>query len=299
MKDLIVSPGMKGCYVNRELSWLQFNSRVLEEAEDPANPLCERLNFVSIFQSNLDEFYMVRVGMLMDTLHLTATDDKTGMTSAEQTAAVLEQTRQLLSEKDRICKSLMVELKDQGVERISSQDLSSLMKVTASQIRQDFNNFGGFGQQGYGYNVEYLYNEIGKILGLDQQHNFIIVGAGNLGRALGNYMNFERRGFIFKGMFDQNPELVGRDVRGVRVLPMESLEHFIREHEIEIAVLTIPKTSAEDVAEQLVKYGIKGIWNFAHVDLNVPEGVQVENVHLSDSLMKLSYNINRYRIEQG
>ncbi len=191
------------------------------------------------------------------------------------------------------------ELKDEGVERISSQDLSELMKVTASQIRQDFNNFGGFGQQGYGYNVEYLYNEIGKILGLDQQHNFIIVGAGNLGRALGNYMNFERRGFIFKGMFDQNPELVGRDVRGVKVLPMESLEHFIREHEIEIAVLTIPKTSAEDVAEQLVKYGIKGIWNFAHVDLNVPEGVQVENVHLSDSLMKLSYNINRYRIEQG
>ena len=191
------------------------------------------------------------------------------------------------------------ELKDEGVERISSQDLSELMKVTASQIRQDFNNFGGFGQQGYGYNVEYLYNEIGKILGLDQQHNFIIVGAGNLGRALGNYMNFERRGFIFKGMFDQNPELVGRDVRGVRVLPMESLEHFIRENEIEIAVLTIPKTSAEDVAEQLVKYGIKGIWNFAHVDLNVPEGVQVENVHLSDSLMKLSYNINRYRIEQG
>lgn len=191
------------------------------------------------------------------------------------------------------------ELKDEGVERVSSQDLSELMKVTASQIRQDFNNFGGFGQQGYGYNVEYLYNEIGKILGLDQQHNFIIVGAGNLGRALGNYMNFERRGFIFKGMFDQNPELVGRDVRGVRVLPMESLEHFIREHEIEIAVLTIPKTSAEDVAEQLVKYGIKGIWNFAHVDLNVPEGVQVENVHLSDSLMKLSYNINRYRIEQG
>lgn len=183
------------------------------------------------------------------------------------------------------------ELKDEGVERISSQDLSELMKVTASQIRQDFNNFGGFGQQGYGYNVEYLYNEIGKILGLDQQHNFIIVGAGNLGRALGNYMNFERRGFIFKGMFDQNPELVGRDVRGVRVLPMESLEHFIREHEIEIAVLTIPKTSAEDVAEQLVKYGIKGIWNFAHVDLNVPESIVVENVHLSDSLMKLSYGI--------
>lgn len=190
------------------------------------------------------------------------------------------------------------ELKDEGVERISSQDLSELMKVTASQIRQDFNNFGGFGQQGYGYNVEYLYNEIGKILGLDQQHNFIIVGAGNLGRALGNYMNFERRGFIFKGMFDRNPELVGKEVRGIKVMPMEQLKRFVTENDIDIAVLTIPKTSAVGVAEQLVQYGIKAIWNFAHVDLNVPDGIQVENVHLSDSLMKLSYNINRYMKEQ-
>ena len=190
------------------------------------------------------------------------------------------------------------ELKDEGVERISSQDLSELMKVTASQIRQDFNNFGYFGQQGYGYNVEYLYNEIGKILGLDKQHNFIIIGAGNLGRALGNYMNFERRGFIFKGMFDQNPELVGRDVRGIKVMSMDKLNEFVRENEIDIAVLTIPKTSAVGVAEQLVQNGIKAIWNFAHVDLNVPDGIQVENVHLSDSLMKLSYNINRYEKEQ-
>lgn len=190
------------------------------------------------------------------------------------------------------------ELKDEGVERISSQDLSELMKVTASQIRQDFNNFGGFGQQGYGYNVEYLYDEIGKILGLDQQHNFIIVGAGNLGRALGNYMNFERRGFIFKGMFDRNPELVGKEVRGIKVMPMEQLKRFVTENDIDIAVLTIPKTSAVGVAEQLVQYGIKAIWNFAHVDLNVPDGIQVENVHLSDSLMKLSYNINRYMKEQ-
>lgn len=190
------------------------------------------------------------------------------------------------------------ELKDEGVERISSQDLSELMKVTASQIRQDFNNFGGFGQQGYGYNVEYLYNEIGKILGLDKQHNFIIIGAGNLGRALGNYMNFERRGFIFKGMFDQNPELVGKNVRGVKVMSMDKLDGFVAENDIDIAVLTIPKTGAVGVAEQLVQNGIKAIWNFAHVDLNVPEGIQVENVHLSDSLMKLSYNINRYMKEQ-
>ena len=186
------------------------------------------------------------------------------------------------------------ELKDEGVERISSQDLSELMKVTASQIRQDFNNFGGFGQQGYGYNVEYLYNEIGKILGLDKTHNFIIVGAGNLGRALGNYLNFERRGFIFRGMFDQNPELIGKDVRGIKVMPMEKMEEFVQENDIDIAVLTIPKTGAVAVAERLVNNGIRAIWNFAHVDLNVPEGIQVENVHLSDSLMKLSYNINRY-----
>ncbi len=191
------------------------------------------------------------------------------------------------------------ELKDEGVERISSQDLSELMKVTASQIRQDFNNFGGFGQQGYGYNVEYLYTEIGKILGLDKQHNFIIIGAGNLGRALGNYLNFERRGFIFKGMFDSNPALVGQDVRGIRVMPMEEMEGFVQQNDIDIAVLTIPKTSAVEVAERLVNNGVKAIWNFAHVDLNVPEGIQVENVHLSDSLMKLSYNINRYQKEKG
>lgn len=191
------------------------------------------------------------------------------------------------------------ELREGGIERISSQDLSGLMKVTASQIRQDFNNFGGFGQQGYGYNVEYLYNEIGKILGLDRRHNFIIIGAGNLGRALGNYINFEKRGFIFKGMFDRNPELVGMEVRGVRVMAMEEMECFIQENDIDIAALTIPKTDALSVADRLVKNGVRAIWNFAHVDLNVPEGVQVENVHLSDSLMKLSYNISRYMKEKG
>ncbi len=186
------------------------------------------------------------------------------------------------------------ELKGRGVERVSSQDLSELMKVTAYEIRQDFNNFGGFGQQGYGYNVEYLYNEIGKILGLDRQHHFIIIGAGNLGRALGNYLNFERRGFIFRGMFDQKPELLGMEVRGVKVMPMEEMEGFIRDNDIDIAVLTIPKAGAVSVAEKLVQNGIRAIWNFAHVDLNVPEGIQVENVHLSDSLMKLSYNIREW-----
>ena len=191
------------------------------------------------------------------------------------------------------------ELKDEGVERISSQELSELMHATASQIRQDFNNFGGFGQQGYGYNVEYLYKEIGKILGLDKTHHLIIIGAGNLGQALGNYMNFERRGFILKGIFDKNPALYGRKVREIEVQPMEKVESFMKENDIDIAVLTVPKTSAVEVAEVLVANGIKAIWNFAHVDLNVPEGIQVENVHLSDSLMKLSYNLERYNQEQG
>ena len=138
------------------------------------------------------------------------------------------------------------ELKDEGVERVSSQELSGLMHVTASQIRQDFNNFGGFGQQGYGYNVEFLYEEIGKILGLNKTHHLIIIGAGNLGQALGNYMNFERRGFILKGMFDKNPALYGKKVREIEVQPMEKVEEFVRENDIDIAVLTIPKSSQRD-----------------------------------------------------
>ena len=189
------------------------------------------------------------------------------------------------------------ELKDEGVERISSQELSKLMRVTASQIRQDFNNFGGFGQQGYGYNVEYLYTEIGKILGLDQTHRLIIIGAGHLGQAIANYMNFERRGFIFTGVFDNNPVLYGRKIRGIEVRPMEEVADFVEQNNVDIAVLTIPKNSAEEVAERLVSVGIKAIWNFAHVDLKVPKEVQVENVHLSDSLMKLSYMLERYEKE--
>ncbi len=187
------------------------------------------------------------------------------------------------------------ELKDQGTERVSSQELSDIMKVTASQIRQDLNNFGGFGQQGYGYKVEYLYKEIGRLLGLDKKHHLIIVGAGNLGQALANYMNFERRGFLFRGIFDKDPRLHGTFIKNLEVMPMEQISGFIRTNDIDIAVLTIPKESALTVADTLVRAGIKAIWNFADVDLNIPEEIQVENVHLSDSLMKLSYNINRYK----
>lgn len=189
------------------------------------------------------------------------------------------------------------ELLENGVERISSNDLSKRMKVTASQIRQDLNNFGGFGQQGYGYNVKYLYTEIGKILGLELNHNIIIIGAGNLGQALANYADFEKRGFILKGIFDVNPTLTGISIRGVPVRMMDELESFIKENDIEIGVLTIPKAKAVDVANELVNNGVRAIWNFAHIDLNLPENVIVENVHLSESLMRLSYNISRYNEE--
>ena len=183
------------------------------------------------------------------------------------------------------------DLLEAGVERISSSDLSKKMHVTASQIRQDLNNFGGFGQQGYGYNVKYLYTEIGKILGLDRSHNFIIIGAGNLGQALANYDSFERSGFILKSLFDVNPRLEGVTIRGIPVRMVDELEDFLKNNDIEIAALTLPKSKAIEVADILVDNGVKGIWNFAHTDLSLPKDVVVENVHLSDTLMKLSYNL--------
>ena len=183
------------------------------------------------------------------------------------------------------------DLLEAGVERISSSDLSKKMHVTASQIRQDLNNFGGFGQQGYGYNVKYLYTEIGKILGLDRCHNFIIIGAGNLGQALANYASFERSGFILKSLFDVNPRLEGVTIRGIPVRMVDELEDFLKNNDIEIAALTLPKSKAIEVADILVDNGVKGLWNFAHTDLSLPKDVVVENVHLSDTLMKLSYNL--------
>lgn len=189
------------------------------------------------------------------------------------------------------------ELLEDNVERISSNDLSKKMRVTASQIRQDLNNFGGFGQQGYGYNVKYLYTEIGKILGLDIVHPMIIVGAGNLGQALANYVEFEKRGFKLVGIFDVNPVLEGIAVRGIEIQMISDLPFFIKENNIEIAILTLPKNKARDMAEILIENGIKAIWNFAHIDLDTPDDVIVENVHLSESLMTLSYNLSQYRQE--
>ena len=184
------------------------------------------------------------------------------------------------------------ELLEDGVERISSNDLSKRMNVTASQIRQDLNNFGGFGQQGYGYNVKFLYEEIGKILGLNQKHNIIVIGAGNLGQALANYVKFEKLGFVITALFDVNPALEGVTVRGIKIHMLDELEDYCKDHVVDIAVLTMPKEKADAIANRLVNLGIQAIWNFAHVDLDlIDKDVVVENVHLSDSLMQLSYNI--------
>ena len=190
------------------------------------------------------------------------------------------------------------EMLEEGVERISSNELSSRMNVTASQIRQDLNNFGGFGQQGYGYNVKFLYEEICKILGLNQKHNIIVVGAGNLGQALANYVKFEKLGFVIIALFDVNPALVGKEIRGIKIHMLDELEEFLKEHEVDIAALTMPKSKADAIANRLVDSGVHAIWNFAHVDLELTEDVVVENVHLSDSLMQLSYNIVKNQKEK-
>jgi redox-sensing transcriptional repressor len=191
------------------------------------------------------------------------------------------------------------DLLDAGVERISSNDLSSQMNVTASQIRQDLNNFGGFGQQGYGYNVKYLYEEIGKILGLNTIHHVIIIGAGHLGQALANYVKFEKLGFVITALFDVAPELIGGDVRGIPILSIEELPAYIRDHPVDIATLTMPKSKAAPIANELVELGVHAIWNFAHVDLELENpDVIVENVHLSDSLMQLSYNTVKHTSEK-
>ncbi len=183
-------------------------------------------------------------------------------------------------------------LMDEHVERISSADLSKIMKVTSSQIRQDLNNFGGFGQQGYGYNVKYLYNEIGKILGLDQQYNMIILGAGNLGTALANYQHFANRGWNVIAVFDRDPGKHGGRVReGVEIYSLDDLEKYLDHNRIDIACLAIPASVAQKYATCMIRHGIKAIWNFAHTDLEVPEDVVVENVHLSESLMQLSYRM--------
>ena len=184
------------------------------------------------------------------------------------------------------------ELLDKDIRRISSKEFSDIIGFTASQIRQDLNNFGGFGQQGYGYNVDALYQEIGKILGLIKVYSTIIVGAGNLGQAIANYTNFSKSGFLPKAMFDINPKLIGLKIRDLEILDADRMEDYIKEHNIDIGIICTTKEQAQEIAERLVRSNIKGIWNFAPTDLQVPHEIVLENVHLSESLYTLSYLLN-------
>ena len=185
------------------------------------------------------------------------------------------------------------ELKALGMTRISSRELSERMGLTASQIRQDLNCFGGFGQQGYGYNIDILQSEIARILGLDTPKSAILIGMGNLGRAVTMHVNFETKGFRIIGLFDNKESLVGQVVKNLPIRSTSTLDEFCRENRPQVAILCIPKNAAADIAQQLVSLGIKGFWNFSHYDIALNyNNVQVENVHFGDSLMTLSYRLN-------
>ena len=186
----------------------------------------------------------------------------------------------------------LTDMEKSGIERVSSKELSQRMGLTASQIRQDFNCFGGFGQQGYGYNVSELRQEINKILGLTNEYHIIIIGAGNLGQALANYTGFEKDGFLVKGLFDLNPRLIGMSIRGIPVYDIDELESFINDNQVHLAAICTPKEKAQEIADRVIRSGVKGIWNFAAVDIAVPPNIIVENVHLSDSLFTLSFRMN-------
>lgn len=186
------------------------------------------------------------------------------------------------------------ELKKMGVERISSRELSQRMGLTASQIRQDLNCFGGFGQQGYGYNIEQLYNEIGLILGIDKKSKAIMIGAGNLGHAIATHLNFANRGFDLVGIFDNNPNVVGTKIGERTVMSSDELDEFCKKEQPVVAILCIPSQYAEENADKLISLGIKGFWNFTQYDLvRKYKDIAVENVHLGDSLMTLCYQINK------
>ena len=186
------------------------------------------------------------------------------------------------------------ELFDNGETRISSGKLAELMNVTASQIRQDFNCFGGFGQQGYGYSVSYLKEEIEKILGLKKMNNTIILGAGNLGKAVAMHINFMEKGFNVKGIFEKNPDIIGEKIRDIQIYPEDIIEDFIKENNITIAVLCIPKNSVSSIIDRLYNSGIKAYWNFSHYDIaRKYSDTIIENVHMTDNLMTLSYLMNQ------
>lgn len=183
-------------------------------------------------------------------------------------------------------------LEKMGMVRISSQQLGERMGLTASQIRQDINCFGGFGQQGYGYNVSELRMRIGEILGLTREYHMIILGAGNIGRAISNYESFRRMGFAVRALFDVRADLLDSDAGGKPVLPMGALGEYLKRNSVDVGVVAVPDVAAQGVCDALVAGGVRAIWNFAPVTLSVPEGVAVENVRLLDALLVLSYNMS-------
>ncbi|AJG97023.1 MULTISPECIES: redox-sensing transcriptional repressor Rex [Clostridium] len=184
------------------------------------------------------------------------------------------------------------ELMKNEVDRISSKELGEKIGFTASQIRQDLNCFGDFGQQGYGYNVKELYTQISAILGLDRGYEAALVGAGNIGQAVSNYSRFENLGFKITAIFDANPKLIGMKIRDVEIMDIDEMESVLEEHKIDIGIICVPRKNAQVVADELIRGGVRAIWNFAPVDLVVPDHVKVENVHLSESLLTLIYLLN-------
>lgn len=190
------------------------------------------------------------------------------------------------------------ELRRKGVDKISSNEFSRLIGYTASQIRQDLNNFGGFGQQGYGYSVEGLYHEISAILGLDRNYKMVIVGAGNLGQAIANYTYYYKAGFVVHGIFEINPRLIGMKINDIEVMDYENMVDYVETNQIDIGIICTSRDAAQEVADKLSFAGVKGLWNFAPVDLEVPSHVAIENVHISDSLHSLAYHINGANAEK-
>ena len=186
----------------------------------------------------------------------------------------------------------LIELRKKHVEKISSKEFSSLIGYTASQIRQDLNNFGGFGQQGYGYSVDGLYEEISAILGLDKEYRMALIGAGNLGHAIAKYMQSNKQGFKIYGVFEIKPELIGKEFEGLTILDYENIVEYIEQEEIDIGIICVGRDAAQEVADKLSFAGVKGIWNFAPTDIEVPKHVALENVQLSDSLHSLAYHMN-------
>ncbi|MDD4781095.1 MAG: redox-sensing transcriptional repressor Rex [Tissierellia bacterium] len=190
------------------------------------------------------------------------------------------------------------ELKKMGINKTSSKDLSQLTGFSASQIRQDLNNFGGFGQQGFGYDVDNLHLEISKILGLDKKYKLVIIGAGNIGQAIANYTGFYEADYEVVSLFDKNPKLVGLSIRNAIIRDIDDMEIYLNEEKIDIAVICTPQSVCQQIADRVVASGIKAIWNFAPKDLKMPEDVYVENVHLNESLFSLTYYYNHFNNEK-